>query len=202
MPKERYQQPSNEVMKNVEILTPEQKEESSKFEAYFKNLLDHNDKDLENIYRIRDNWIIYIGEDVELKSFTDCIEKNNKFFLAPIYHETKNEYGWAFLEYYYSLGTVSIAIPTKEDMIRNKSNFPEEGVGFSIQVHPYQDKKMENASRTRALAEVINIIGEYIIKNDVPADFIYGSHKNKKESEIIQLHRYSKKYKNFEKIQF
>lgn len=130
-------------------------------EIYLQNLRNSRDEDLTNEWGIYDNWEIHLKGNYDV--INDWIKSCDKYHLAIRgYPEHTTSI------YHYAPGTVLFRI--KNNLLYDPDLIDYFGDNkTTIQLHPYQENKMENTSYIRALAIVIDeLCTEFGINQNIP----------------------------------
>ena len=138
-----------------------------KLDKYLEALQNCPDEQLKDELGIYDNWPIFMNADF------DFVVEHLKQSEIYRYKKAIEEAGKMKHLFDYAPGTVNLqvfdsipsffCIGSKEDRQRQKRDY-----NMTIMLHTYQDRKIENVHESRALARVVNDVGQFAIKRNIP----------------------------------
>jgi len=105
---------------------------------------------------VYDNYSILLNANI--KDVVRYLSESSKYF-----HQNNYPNNIGAPRFHYIPGTVIIPIHSRG------GDWNEKHYSIQITLHPYQDKKIENISFTRAIAMVIDDIGQFILKENISA---------------------------------
>jgi hypothetical protein len=136
-----------------------------KLEDYLKAIKECPDEKLTKEFGIYDNFPIFVNAD-----FHGIVKHFSEF---GNYHIAGSGEVQSYLltEVHYNPGTVIMTIYNREtDMAKTRHHNVLSGVyAVQLTLHPYQKKKIENVPWLRAIAMAVDDIGQFLIKENIPA---------------------------------
>lgn len=147
-----------------------------RLEEYLERLQTCPDEQLKDELGVYDNWPIFLRE--KFTSVVGHLKRSDTYALRRV---TRGHDGIILFDYV--PGTVEVQVfnyvpPSittgcgMSDWDKHKKRESEKQLReytTTLMLHPYQKRKMEGVHSSRALAEVIENIGKFVIENSIPA---------------------------------
>ena len=146
-----------------------------RLDEYLRALEECQDEKLKGELGVTDNWPIFLN--AELDTVVKYLREPERYELEKTTKETD---GTRHI-FNYIPGTVKLQIfdwvseisttgcglnNNEKDRIESERQIRDYNI--TIMLHPYQEKKIEGVHRLRVIAMVINDIGQFIIKENIP----------------------------------
>ncbi|MBI3190273.1 hypothetical protein HYZ41_01065 [archaeon] len=139
-----------------------------KLREYLDSVKECSDKELGNEYGIYDNFSILLNANFE--TVINDLENfgNYKLYLAEGVTPPGKILNLNYLPGVVNLRILNWVMPGSGLCIEG---IEEKNYNMTINLHSYQDRKIDNTSDSRAIAMVVGDVGEYILKNNITACF-------------------------------